>query len=117
MLRPIDQYSLSREEPAGSCLRFLREHILSIDPDMKESLAYGMPFYHYRTSRCCYLWTHKKSGMPYIGFVDGNRMDEPDLISEQRSRMKIFLIDPGQDLPMDKIERLLRVMLSLYQHP
>lgn len=63
----------------------------------------------------CYLWTNKKTGQPYIGFADGNKMDFPELIQEKRSRMKIFMVDAEKDLPMKKIKMLLKVAIGILE--
>jgi hypothetical protein len=52
---------------------------------------------------------HKKIGQPYLGIVDGKLIDSPELFSEKRSRMKIFLIDPGEDIPISKIDAILGI--------
>jgi hypothetical protein len=63
----------------------------------------------------CYLWGHKKYRQPYLGIVEGKRVNHPDLIMEKRSRMKILLIDPEKDLPMKKIESIFKIVLALYK--
>ena len=64
----------------------------------------------------CYLWVHKKYHQPYIGIVEGNRINHPDLLAEKRARMKILLIDPTTDLPINKIDNILKTVLALYKH-
>jgi hypothetical protein len=113
MLRPIDNYFLQQDEPTKSCLQFLREFILKQDQDITEEWKYGMPFYCYNGKMFCYLWTHKKYLQPYLGIVEGRLVDHPDLIIEKRSRMKILLIDPYIDLPMEKIKAILNEALNL----
>lgn len=113
MLRPIDNYFLQNEEPFKSCLQFLREHILKLDSSVTEKWQYGMPFFYFNGKRFCYLWIHKKLRQPYIGIVDGKRIDDPDLLLEKRSRMKILLLDPRKNLPMGKINRILKKALAL----
>ncbi len=115
MLRPIDQWYVLQPEPARSSLEFLRKYILQLDLHIAEAWKYGMPFFCYRGKMCCYLWIHKQEKLPYIGFVEGSRLHDPELIQEKRARMKIFLFDPGKDLPMQKIDLLLRKMLALYR--
>jgi len=114
MLSPIDNYFSQQPEPTKSCLEFLRVHILKLDENISEVWRYGMPFYCYNKKRFCYLWTHKKYQQPYLGIVDGKRMNHPDLIAEKRSRMKIFLIDPGEDIPIKKIDSILKEAISFY---
>ncbi|MEJ7740174.1 MAG: DUF1801 domain-containing protein [Chitinophagaceae bacterium] len=115
MLRPIDEYFLKQDEPARTCLQFLRAYILQQDDDITEAWQYGVPFYCYRGKMFCYLWMHKKYKQPYIGFVEGKRLDHPDLIMEKRVRIKILLLDPDRDLPMHKIDLILNQALSFYQ--
>jgi hypothetical protein len=62
---------------------------------------------------CC-LWTGKKTGQPYILFVEGNLLNHPHLESGDRKRMKIFRVDPGADLPKKVIESSLEEALELY---
>ena len=113
MLRPIDNYFSQHDEPTKSCIQFLRAFILEQGEHVTEEWKYGMPFYCYRGKMFCYLWTHKKYLLPYIGIVEGKLMDDPDLIIEKRSRMKILLIDPNIDLPVEKIKAILNEALNL----
>lgn len=113
-LRDIDNYFLQKEEPVKGCLLFLREYILSYDKNITEAWKYRMPFYCYKGKMFCYLWTHKKNGSPYIGIVEGKKIEHPALIIEDRARMKIMLLDPTADLPMDTIDYLLKIAISLY---
>ena len=113
MLRPIDNYFLQQEEPVKSCLLFLRDHLLKYDKNITESWRYGMPFYFIHGKRFCYLWVHKKLQQPYIGIVDGNRIEHPLLLAEKRSRMKIFLVNPRKKIPVKMIDSILKQVLEL----
>ena len=74
-----------------------------------------MPFYCYKGKMFCYLWIHKKTGQPYIGIVEGKRINHPDLIIEKRSRMKILLIDADKDISVKKINAVLNAALMPYK--
>lgn len=115
MIRPIDDYFLRQEEPVKSCLQFLREHILKQHSGITEKWQYSMPFYYYNKKRCCYLWVHKKLQQPYLGIVDGKRIHHPDLLSENRNRMKIFLVDPAKNIPLRKINKILAEVWAVYK--
>lgn len=108
-------FYLNQEEPVKSCLLALRDIILSQDPDISHELKYGMPFFCYKRKMFCYLWVHKKSGQPYLGIVEGKWFDEPFLIQEDRSRMKIMLLDPNEDLPLQTIVHIVRKALQFYK--
>jgi len=114
-LKELDNYYFQKEEPIKSCLLFLRGHILNIDPLITEAWKYGMPFFCYGKKMFCYLWVHKKNGLPYIGIVEGKKIDHPALIIEDRARMKIMLLDPTTDLPMETINEILATAIALYK--
>ena len=93
----------------------LREIILSQDDDITNSLKYRIPFFCYKGKMFCYLWVHKKYKKPYIGTVEGKRFDEPFLIQEVRSRMKIMLLASNEDLPSTTINTIFKQAINLYK--
>lgn len=115
MLTQLDNFYLQKDEPIRSCLLALREIILKQDNDISAAWKYGMPFFCYQGKMFCYLWVHKKLHQPYIGIVEGNRMDHPMLIIEKRARMKIMLLEADQDLPIETIEAILKQAIGLYK--
>jgi Domain of unknown function (DU1801) len=115
MLREIDNYFLQKEEPTKSCLLALRHHILHFDANITEAWKYKMPFYCYKGKMFCYLWTNKTRQQPYIGIVEGRNIDHPKLISENRNRMKIMLIDSSKDLPLQTISTIFKMALKFYK--
>jgi len=115
MLREIDNFFLQKDEPVKSCLLFLREFILGFNDHITEAWKYKMPFYCYKGKMFCYLWTNKKTHQPYIGIVEGRRMDHPLLIIEKRSRMKIMLLNAEEDVPVEIIDTILKMALNFYK--
>ena len=115
MLNSLDNYFFEKEEPIKGCLLFLREHILKQDQNITETMKYGMPFYCYKGKMFCYLWIHKKHLYPYIGIVEGAKINHPDLIQAKRARMKIVFVDPTKDIPVKKINNILKLALKLYK--
>lgn len=114
-MNTIENYYEQQEEPTKSCLLALRAIILNQDKDISAAWKYGMPFFCYKGKMLCYLWVHKKSKQPYIGIVEGKHFDEPFLIQENRSRMKIMLLDSGKDLPIQAIEAIIQKAINLYK--
>jgi Domain of unknown function (DU1801) len=114
-MRELDNFYLQQVEPVKGTLLALKEIILQQDKDITNAWKYGMPFFCYKGKMFCYLWFHKKYKQPYIGIVEGKRFDEPFLIKEDRSRMKIMLFDPNQDLPLTTIENILQKTINLYK--
>lgn len=109
----VDDFFLKQEEPVKSCLLALKTVIRQQDLEIELSLRYGMPFFILKGKRFCYLWVHKKHRQPYIGFVDGNRMSHPELLQEDRTRMKILLIDPEKDIPVELVEALVQEAIKI----
>lgn len=114
-MKAIDNFYFQQEEPVKSVFMALRDIILAQDQHVTTELKYGMPFFCYKGKMFCYLWLHKKYGQPYIGLVEGKHFDQPFLLQEKRSRMKIMLLDPDRDLPVRKIRAVIKQALDLYR--
>ena len=113
MLKQVDQFFLNQEESNSNCFLALRQLIFAADSQVSETMKYNMPCYCYQNKAFCYLWQDKKTREPYILFVEGNQMNHPELESGDRSRMKIFRVDPHSDLPKSTINSLLTEAISL----
>ena len=116
MVEQLQNYYLNQEEPNKSCLLALRDIILKQDTNVTETQKWGMPCFCYKKKMFCYLWTDKKTHKPYILMVEGQFLDHPDLEQGDRTRMKIFRVDPNTDLPAQKIDDILQKALNLYRH-
>ena len=114
MLTPLEHFYLQQEEPDRGCLMALRDLILRMDTNITPEWKYKLPFFYYKGKMFCYLWRHKKYKTPYIGIVESKHIDHPDLIIEKRARMKILLIDPEADLPVEKITDILKQAITKY---
>ena len=115
MILEMDAYYLNKEEPNKSCLLALRHIILEQDPHVTETRKYGMPCFCYKKKMFCYLWTDKKTDEPYILMVEGKHLEHPQLEAGERSRMKIFMVNPNKDLPINTIKSILQQSLDLYR--
>ncbi|RZF62653.1 DUF1801 domain-containing protein [Sphingobacterium corticibacterium] len=115
MREELHNYYLSKEEPNKSCLLALRDIILNHDTDITETQKWGMPCFCYKKKMFCYLWTDKKTDEPYILMVEGKLLDHYALEEGNRSRMKIFRVNPNKDLPIEIIEEILQKAINLYK--
>ncbi|MFH7015763.1 DUF1801 domain-containing protein [Flavobacterium sp. FlaQc-47] len=114
-MKQLDDFYLNQQQPIKGTLLALREIILKQDKDITNVLKYGMPFFCYKGKMFCYLWIHKKLRQPYIGILEGKHFNEPFLIQENRSRMKIIMLDFDKDLPLEQIEKVVSKALNLYK--
>jgi hypothetical protein len=115
MLKELDSYYLNKDEPNRSCLLALRSIILEQDTNITETQKWGMPCFCYKKKMFCYLGIDKKTDKPYILMVEGKYLDHPELEEGDRSRMKIFRVNPNIDLPVMTIESILQKALDLYR--
>jgi len=115
-MNETDSFYLNKEEPNKSCLLTLRSIILNIDDHISEVKKYGMPCFCYKKKMFCYLWIDKKTTEPYILFVEGKHLNHTKLETGNRSRMKIFRVDPANDIPKKVLETLLNNALDLYRN-
>ena len=114
-MNALDNFYFQQPEPVKSALLALKEIILRQDSGITNEWKYGMPFFCYKGKMFCYLWIQKGNGWPYIGIVEGKHFSESFLIQEKRSRMKIMLFDPNEDLPLQIIENILQAAINLYR--
>jgi len=112
MLNPLDNFFEEKDEPMKGCLQYLRLLLTSYE-NITEHWKYGLPSYYHKGKMFCYLWIHKKYHQPYIGFVDGNKIDHEDLLQEKRAKMKILLVNHLEDISEDKIKSMLKQALAL----
>lgn len=115
MISELDNFYLEKEEPLKSYLLALRAIILAYDPAITPEWRYKMPMFYYNKKMFCYLWVHKQLHQPYLGIVEGKKIDHPGLIMENRSRMKIMLLDPKKDIPVRTIKTILKMAVNLYK--
>ncbi len=115
MIEQLHNYYLNKEEPNKSCLLALRSIILNQDLHITETQKWGMPCFCYKKKMFCYLWIDKKTDQPYLLMVEGKYLDHPELEEGDRTRMKIFRVNPSKDLPIKTIEHILQSALDLYR--
>nr|WP_104734285.1 DUF1801 domain-containing protein [Hanstruepera ponticola] len=111
-----ESFYFNQHEPNKSCLLTLRDIISNQDENITETKKYGMPCFCYKNKMFAYLWVDKKTQEPYILFVEGQHLEHPELETGNRSRMKIFRINPKADLPITTIKSLLHDALDLYRN-
>jgi len=114
-MKQLDDFYLNQKEPVKGIFLALKEIILKQDENITNTLKYGMPFFCYKRKMFCYLWIHKKLKKPYIGIVEGKHFDDPFLIQEKRSRMKIMMFNVNEDLPLEEIEIVIQKAVNLYK--
>ncbi len=113
-MNPLERYYEKLEPELREIFFSLRYYILNFDVNISEHLKYGAPFFYYKKKQFCYLYKHKKTKIPYIGIVKGDQIEHEALFQGERKKMKILELNPKEDLPFDKIEEVLHLLIELY---
>jgi hypothetical protein len=111
----LDNFYMQQEEPLKSVFLALKEIILKQDKHITNEWKYHTPFFYYKGKMFCYMWFHKKYKQPYIGIIEGKHFDEAFLLAENRSRIKVMLLDANEDLPLETIEAIIQKAIGLYK--
>ena len=115
MLEQLQNYFLQLSEPNKSCMLAVRDHILAYDTDITEAWKYQVPFFYYQKKMLCYLNILRHSGQPYPGAVQGKHINHPQLLQEDRARVKYLPLDPNGKLPLAVVDLVLRETIIYYQ--
>ena len=107
------QFYLNQAEPNQGCFIALRDLILNNSTDIYETRKYGMPCFCIGKKPICYLWKDKKTEIPYILWVLGDKLDHHLLESGTRKKMKTLTVQPDEDIPVELITNLLEQSINL----
>lgn len=114
-MKKVDAYFQQLPEPQKSCLLAVHGIVLSQDPHVTAEWKYAMPVYCYKGKMFCYIRVDATRLQPYIGMVEGKKLDYPGLEIGTRSRMKVMFFDPEADLPIGVLHAMLNEALDLYR--
>ena len=109
----IEEFYENQPEPQRGCFLAMRNIILQFHTEIQETWKWGTPFFILRKKMFCYFWKDKKTGEPYIGFHKGMQIDHPHLEKGDRKTIKIFRLNPDEDLPVEALNEVLTMVLDL----
>ena len=111
-----DNYYLSKDEPNQGCLLVLRKIILDFDSNISESIKWGIPCFSFKNRMFVFLSIDKKTTEPYILVVEGNRIEHPLLLQGSRAKMKVFHVNPNQDIDIESLNFILSEAIEFYRN-
>lgn len=114
-MREVDKFFDEKEEPVKSCLWALRDIILSYEPSLQLTWRYRLPCFLLNGQIFCYLWVEKKSQHPYIAIGKGVKIEHPALIQGSRTFVKLLMINPEKDIPLETIRDIFDLARELYE--
>lgn len=113
-MKEIDLYYFQQDEPNQGCLLALRNIILEQSEKITESKKWGIPCFSFHNKMLCFLSINKKTQQPYLLMVKGTQLTHPELEQGNRSKMKIFTVNPNEDIPVITIEDILKEAITFY---
>ncbi len=114
-MREIDKFFEEKEEPVKGCLWALRSLILNYEPLLALTWRYRLPCFLLNGQTFCYLWVDKKSQHPYIAIGKGVNIEHPALIQGKRTFVKLLMINPEGDIPLETIHDIFDKAMALYK--
>ena len=110
----VDNYTEQQPPDHQRILRWLRQMILTSDPDIREKISWKVPFYTYHGTHLCYLSVVRSEPVAVdLAFVNGHELpDEAGLLeSRGRKTIKSLVIrnvgDPDEDVVRTFIQEAL----------
>jgi hypothetical protein len=94
----FSQYNAETE----ACLIGVDQLIMSFDLNIQRALKYNSACYLLNDKMFVFALVEKHTSKPYILFTDGELLEHPKLIKGERKRMKVYYLDPKEDI--DKVE-------------
>ena len=113
-MKELDHFYFDKKEPVKSCLLALKDVIFSYHSEFIPQWRYRLPCFMYQNKIFCYLWVDKKTQFPYIAIGKGVHIEHPDLIQGNRTFVKLLMINPNEDIPIDKIYHIFDMAMKLY---
>lgn len=111
-MNPIEVFLNHQEEPYHSCFDYCRGLIVSLHPDITESIKYGTLFFLYKKKPLAYLWIDKRSKDFYIAFANGHLVDHPKLQKENTKWVKKYFINPNEDIDHQTVRELIKLYIN-----
>lgn len=112
-IKNITSFYLKQDEPNKGCFLALRTIVLDFDESISETVKYGMPCFCVGKKPLCYLWKDKVTNVPYVLMVNGIQLNHPFLEQGSRAKMKIFSVNPNEDIDIVSLKEVLQLALDV----
>ena len=114
MEQSLDNFFLKIPEPQQSTLLFIRQFFMN-EMGLQENWKFNTPFYYYKGKWFCYIsYSAKRKHEIYIGFVKGYQIEYPNLLSEGRKQIKVYRINPEQDIDIKALMKITALLKKCY---
>lgn len=114
MEQSLDSFFLKIPEPQQSALLFLRQFFIE-EMKLQEAWKFNTPFYYFQGKWFCYIsYSSKRKHEIYIGFVKGYLVDYSNLVSEGRKQIKVYRINPENDIDVKALKKIVALLKKHY---
>jgi hypothetical protein len=111
-MNPVESFIYNLGQPESEIAEILRHFILSLDPSIREKIAYGIPFF-YKNKNICYL--NPSSGGIDLGFVRGSKLQiqHPGIESKNRKMVRTIFLKKVDDIDFELLLSVMKEALYL----
>ena len=81
---------------------------------LSESWKNNTPFYYYHKKWFAFISYDPKTKEIYISFVKGGLIEHTNLVSEGRKKMKIYRINPHENIDVGELKTIVSKLKTLY---
>jgi hypothetical protein len=114
MEQSLDQFFLKIPEPQQSALLFLRQFFIE-EIHLQETWKFNTPFYYFKGKWFGYIsYSAKRKHEIYVGFVKGYLVVHPHLLSEGRKQIKVYRINPENDIDIKTLKKIITLLKKCY---
>ncbi|MBR09793.1 MAG: hypothetical protein CMP48_19165 [Rickettsiales bacterium] len=112
-MSPLEAYFDEKPEPLKGTLAALKQIIMSSDSRIEIAFKYRTAFFCIANKNVCYLSINTK-GQLYIGFILGYKLQHSSLAVEGRKQIKVYYVDPNEDINLEELQEILHEVVALY---
>lgn len=112
IMNPIDDFIATLEPNLQELANILRHYILASSPDIKEKIAYGIPFF-FQTKNICYI-NPTKEGLD-LAFVKGHMLNScaDPFELKGRKNVKSIYLQSSTELDFEILDQVLQEAIQL----
>lgn len=98
------------DEDIAACMMGVDQLLVDFDKGIQRAIKYNSSCYVLNEKMFVFAMVEKDTKRPYILFTDGDLLEHPKLIQGDRKRMKVYYLNPTEDIDKNELYNLLEQM-------
>ena len=109
-MSPLENYFEALPEDYREVMLVVRDFLRGGPYHFEERYRWSTPTYYADGRYVCYLYYKAKEGRAYVGFGRAAGVEHPLLLAEGRKQIRILVLDPRTDVPLEGIGEVLEAL-------